>query len=94
MGPSAYDELGCATRVRTADELGRAIDARSPGDHRGAVAYGLMMRRRGFVYQHVEIDEHGNRSLAGVPLTDPPPMVLHLSHARGRLQKWRLTRGE
>jgi hypothetical protein len=92
MGPSAYDELGCATRVRTADELGRAIDERTPGEWAGAVSYGLMMRRRGFSYHYVQVDDQGRRSLAGVALDQSRQLVLNLSHARGRLQKWALIR--
>lgn len=92
MGPSAYDELGCADRVRTLEELGRAIDARAPGNWPGAVAYGLMMRRRGFVYEYVDVDAEGSRRLAGVRLENAAQLALHLSHARGRLQKWWLTR--
>ncbi|MCX6432170.1 MAG: hypothetical protein NTX29_05100 [Actinobacteria bacterium] len=92
MRPSAYDELGCATRVLTREELGRAIDERIPGQWAGAVSYGLMMRRRGFSYRYVEMDDHGRRSLAGVDLDQPRQLVLNISHARGRLQKWALTR--
>jgi hypothetical protein len=92
MGPSAYDELGCATRVLTEEELGRAIDERAAGDWAGAVSYGLMMRRRGFSYRYVQRDEEGQRSLAGVALDQSKPLVLNISHARGRLQKWVLIR--
>jgi hypothetical protein len=92
MGPSAYDELGCATRVRSQEDLGRAIDERRPGWWPGAVSYGLMMRRRGFSYEYVDKDEQGHRSLAGVDLGGPGPLVLNISHARGRFQRWRLTR--
>jgi|GEM_PF-417121 hypothetical protein len=92
MGPSAYDELGCATRVRTADELGRAIDERTPGEWAGAVSYGLMMRRRGFRYHYVRVDDQGRLSLAGVTLDESRQLVLNLSNARSRLQRWALIR--
>lgn len=92
MGPSAYDELGCATRVRTVEELGAAIDAQDPGTWEGAVAYGLMMRRRGFAYRYVRREGDG-LSLAGCDLDEPGKVVRDLSHLRGRWQKWRLTRG-
>ncbi len=92
MGPSAYDELGCASRVRTAEELGRTLDDPKPGWWPGAVAYGLMMRRRGFVYQHIQVDDSGVRSLAGVEITEASPLVLKVSHLLGRVQRWRLTR--
>ena len=92
MGPSAYDELGCATRVRTREELGQAIDGKRVGWWPGAVSYGLMMRRRGFSYRYVEMDSEGHRSLSGVAIGEPRQRVLDISHARGRLQKWYLTR--
>lgn len=92
MGPSAYDELGCATRVRTAEELGAALNAQEIGTWEGAVAYGLMMRRRGFTYRYVRREGDG-LSLAGQDLDEPLKVVRDLSHLRGRWQKWRLTRG-
>jgi hypothetical protein len=92
MGPSAYDELGCATRVRTATEIGEALDARAPGDWSGAVSYGLMMKRRGFAYEYVTRDERDVRGLEGNNFYDSSPRVLHLSHILDRLQRWNLTR--
>lgn len=92
MGPSAYDELGCATRVMTAEEIGAALDARASGSWPGAVSYGLMMKRRGFSYEFVTRDERGVRSLAGIPFEESSPRVLHLSHILDRLQRWNLTR--
>lgn len=92
MGPSAYDELGCATRVLTAEEIGAALEARSPGNWPGAVSYGLMMKRRGFSYEYVTRDDRGVRSLAGIPFDESSPRVLHLSHILDRLQRWNLTR--
>ena len=52
MGPSAYDELGCASRVKNDQELISAIRSREAGDWPGAVSYGLMMNRRGFHHDH------------------------------------------
>ena len=54
MGPSAYDELGCAVRVRTGQELKTAIAEARLGDWSGAAAYGLMMNRRGFQCTHLQ----------------------------------------
>jgi len=92
MGPSAYDELGCATRVQTSEELAAALANLQPGRWEGAVAYGLMMKRRGFVYEHVTRDERGNRSLAGVSFEESNSLVLHLSHILSRLKRWYITR--
>lgn len=92
MGPCAYDKLGCATGVSSPEELDLALDTRTPGWWPGAVAYGLMMKRRGFTYGYVRKDERGIRSLAGVPMTDASKPVLDLSHALNRFQRWRLTR--
>jgi len=78
MGPSAYDELGCAVRVTTVEDLRRVLADPREGRWQGAVAYGLMMRRRGFVNEHVRLA--GDRQmLAGVELRDSRPLVLKLS---------------
>ena len=81
MGPSAYDELGCAVRVRTIDELKQAIIDKKPPLPDSALPYGLMMKRRGFNYQHVIREPDGSRQLAGKPIVEPRPIVRHLSHA-------------
>jgi len=92
MGPSAYDDLGCAIRVCTAQELGSALDIRTAGSWSGAISYGLMMKRRGFSYSFVTRDESGLPGLAGVPFRDANSLVLHFSNALDRLQRWKLTR--
>ena len=92
MGPSAYDELGCAVRARTVDELGQALQTRSAGTRVDAIPYGLMMKRRGFAYSYVTREEDGSRSLAGVPIVEPRELVRHISHAINRAAKKRLVR--
>lgn len=92
MGPSAYDELGCATRVRTREELAAALDAPAVGRWEGAVAYGLMMKRRGFAYEWISRAESGERSLEGVSFSESNPLVLRLSHILARLKRWYITR--
>ena len=92
MGPSAYDELGCAQRVRNAAELTSALVARRTGERSGAVPYGLMMRRRGFAYRYVERTEDGSRVMAGVPLVEPRELVRHLSHRSNLIRHRRLVR--
>jgi len=92
MGPSAYDELGCAVRVRTRSELREALQRRDAGAVSDAIPYGLMMKRRGFSYRFVARGDDGTRTLAGVPIVEPSPTVRHASHALNRLTRWRLTR--
>lgn len=84
MGPSAYDELGCAIRVRTAEELGAALESPSAPDPQNAVMYGLMMKRRGFRNERIITDPGGTHSLGGVPLVDSRPIVRHGSHLIAR----------
>ena len=82
MGPSAYDELGCASRVRNREEIEIALERRQAGDWAGAVAYGLMMNRRGFRFSHVRQEQHA-RQLSGVTLSDSNSVVLRASHFLG-----------
>ncbi len=91
MGPSAYDELGCATRVITDQQLGDAIAAATPGEHRGAVAYGLMMLRRGFVNRYVKRLDQKTSELAGVPLRDASSSVLKISYVMVERERRRLS---
>lgn len=93
MGPSAYDELGCAVRVRTVDELRQALVERRAGTSASAIPYGLMMKRRGFAYRYLVREPDGSRSLAGVPIIEPTPLVRHASHFLNRLRRRWLTRG-
>jgi len=84
MGPSAYDELGCATRVRTEQELNSALLAPHAGNQDGALAYGLMAVRRGVHFAHVRVIDDGvNRTyqLAGVQIDQAAERSRHLSHA-------------
>ena len=92
LGPSAYDQLGCATLAGTPAQLSEALDDREPGSWSGAVSYGLMMRRRGFTFENVKRDPVAGYSLGGQPFEDSRPLVLHLSHLLGRLQRWYLRR--
>lgn len=89
MGPSAYDELGCAVRVTSVDELADAIEAANPGDRNGALAYGLMMRRRGFTTEFVTFGPSGPL-LSGIPLVDASDVVLKASDWTNRRTKRRL----
>lgn len=93
-GPSAYDELGCATRVRDEGELRSAILDPRTGDREGALAYGLMMRRRGFRYEIVSTSEPGDiRAIGGVDMREPSRLVRSLSDLMVRIERRRLRRG-
>ena len=86
LGPSAYDEIGCAIRPKTKEELASAIRERSVGTQHGAILYGLMMKRRGFHADHITLNDKGERTLGGVPLEDSRELVRHGSHL---MAKWR-----
>lgn len=90
LGPSAYDQLGCATLAGTQAELSAALDDRSPGSWPGAVSYGLMMRRRGFNFEYVKRGPDSSFSLGGRDFADSRQSVRHLSHLLGRVQRWNL----
>jgi hypothetical protein len=89
MGPSAYDELGCATRVMDRGGIARFLDDPRAGDVSGAIAYGLMMRRRGFNFHHVTRRD-GVQFLGGVPIVDSHEIILKLSHLWNRTSVERL----
>ena len=94
MGPSAYDELGCALRVRNERELSDALINPPTPSAKDAIPYGLMMKRRGFTYQHITHSGNKSRVLAGVPILEPRPLVRHLSHALNRLTRRGLVRSD
>jgi hypothetical protein len=84
MGPSAYDELGCAIRPRTSNELRSALAAigRSGSQvSRAALPYGLMMKRRGFTFRYLTRTSEGKPRLGSIEFVEPPEYVRHLSHA-------------
>ena len=81
MGPSAYDELGCATRVRDRGELAAALSHPIPGEKNGALAYGLMAVRRGVHFAHVRPLGDGSFELGGVRIGQAAERSRHLSHA-------------
>lgn len=90
LGPSAYDQLGCATLAGTQVELSTALDDRDPGSWPGAVSYGLMMRSRGFHFEFVKRGPDNSFNLGGRAFADSRQSVRHLSHLLGRIQRWNL----
>lgn len=91
LGPSAYDELGCAVRVRDEDELRRALQTLDPGRWEGAVSYGLMMNRRGFMNEFLLEDSARDR-MSKEEICDARPTALKISHWLGTRQWRRLAR--
>jgi hypothetical protein len=79
MGPSAYDELGCAVRVTSAEQLRATLADAEPGRWEGAVSYGLMMLRRGFTYQYFRRGAAKTWTLQGAKVTDSANLILKLS---------------
>jgi hypothetical protein len=92
MGPSAYDILGCARRIRTAEEIPDCLEHPPAPDPIAALPYGLMMMRRGFTFDRVGRDERRVPVVGGVALDEPSQLVRNLSHARLMRLKQRLTR--
>ena len=88
MGPSAYDQLGVAERVMNESQLQEALSAPRGSDPRGALAFGLMMTRRGFHYENVA--KNNNFELNGIVLRDSNPLVLHISDYIAKLARKRL----
>jgi hypothetical protein len=91
MGPGAYSQLGCAQQVSSREELSNALENATGGAWEGAVAFGLMMKRRGFRYKHVKRTPDGHLSLAGVPLVESNKLTLDVSHLLNRFHNWRAT---
>jgi hypothetical protein len=92
MGPSAYDVLGCARRIRSAEEIPDCLEHPPTPDPDAALPFGLMMQRRGFTYDRVARDSRRVQVVGGVPLDEPSQLVRNLSHARLMRLKGRLTR--
>jgi len=92
MGPSAYDELGCARFVGTPEDLAAALVDTEVGSWSAAVSYGLMMRRRGMMHEIITRDPEGGFSLGEHRFDDAPILMQHAGHAFKRFQKWRLSR--
>lgn len=91
MGPSAYDELGCARRIRRPEEIAPSLDNPPLPDADAALPFGLMMMRRGFTFQEISRTVEGTPVVGDVPLEEPSAPVQHLSHARLKRLKRRLT---
>lgn len=86
LGPSAYDVLGCAFRAKTRESLKEFIASPFMGSDVGALAYGLMMLRRGFLFHHVT----PQGEIGGTKLIDSNKVILKVSDVLQRFSHWRL----
>lgn len=93
MGPSAYDELGCAVRPRTQAELEQALAAITTGDIDGALKFGLMMKRRGFHLAHQRRNADGSLALAGTTVGEPSELARKLAHIRAKRKRVHISHG-
>jgi len=73
LGPSAYNSLGCAIQPIDESQLRHEINNPAPGSWNGAVSYGLMMKRRGFIREHRSVFEK---------VRDTKPLIKNLSMIR------------
>jgi len=90
MGPSAYDLLGCATKISDADQIPGLLDHPPTPNPVAGLPYGLMMERRGFNFAHI-VGRGEGASLAGVPLAEASELTLKVSDFLHRRQVRRLT---
>ncbi len=79
MGPSAYDLLGCARRITSADEIAACLDEPPTTHPEKAIPYGLMMQRRGFNYARLRRTDDGRPELAGVVFGEASPNAQKVS---------------
>lgn len=92
MGPSAYQLIGCVTRVQSVDQLKEWLQADAWTSPELALPYGLMMQRRGFNYEYLTRDGSGKLRHGDITLEEPAPRAQKFSHLLNSLTtKW-LTR--
>lgn len=91
MGPSAYDTLGCAERIRSVDGIREALDVPPAPNAHAAIPYGLMMQRRGFSFAHLESGPNELPALSGIELAEANETTRKISDALRRRRTKRLT---
>ncbi len=91
MGPSAYDTLGCARRLKSESSIREVLDFHPAPDVKTALPYGLMMQRRGFSFAHLKPGPNGLPSLHGIELAEANELTRKISDALRRRQMTRLT---
>lgn len=93
MGPSAYDLIGCVTRASTAEDVVAAIQSPPVIPSERALPYGLMMQRRGFNFERIDMASDETFTIDGSPVRDASQWALKLSHVLGERRMARLTDG-
>ena len=94
MGPSAYDKLGTATGVATIEELSQALMEDKAGSWSGAVSFGLMMMRRGFIFSQVKRIDSEILQIKGTSIQNTNKLTRDLSNIRKRLKAKKLLTGK
>lgn len=81
MGPSAYDELGCVTRIKEIDQIANMLDTPPIPNSGAAIPFGLLMQRRGFNFVHLNKRSGEDPVLAGIPLAEANELTRKASEA-------------
>jgi len=93
MGPSAYDLLGCALPVSSAEGIAAALETPPTPNPSAALPYGLMMQRRGFNYAHIRTTSDGTAMLGDVALAESSENARKASDLQRNLQtRWLTSR--
>jgi hypothetical protein len=92
MGPSAYDQLGCARRITSVDEIADCLEHPPVPNSAAAIPYGLMMQRRGFSYAHVTKMGVDDLQLGDVAIHEATENTRKASDALRRARTWWLTK--
>lgn len=90
MGPSAYDLLGCAHRIRRSSQLPAVVVDPPASDAGKALPYGLMMERRGFM-NHYLTGRGEQAQLGDVPLKEASDATRKISDLMKRRELQKLT---
>ena len=80
LGPCAYDLLGCAQPIKSADELAQWLEDPHATQPELALPYGLMMQRRGFNLSWLDQSGDGGFLRGDLRLEEAPPIIRKLSH--------------
>lgn len=89
MGPSAYDLIDCATRITKAEQIPPLLASPPRHNTSNALLYGLMMQRRGFNFEYIDVAGHRIPAISGYALTGASPNAQKLSHLyKERLFRW------
>ena len=93
LGPSAYDNLGCAVRPADVDRLREVIQTPQEGDQSGAIAFGLMMQRRGFNLTRLTRIDSKSFAIGGKTISQPHSLARKISDWRARRLRTQISGG-